>query len=69
MPRDMRHWFVTANGDRLLIRAAEVAGPNLAVRTLTMPGVSATVEDQIGALRKVAGVIRLPSLISFGAQE
>jgi len=56
VPRDMRHWFAsprTAIG--FLIRAAEVAGPDLAVRTLTMPGVSATVEDQIEALRKVAG--------------
>lgn len=56
VPRDMRHWFASPRrAVGFLIRAAEVAGPDLAIRTMTLPGVSATVEDQIAALRKVAG--------------
>ncbi|MBO9172262.1 MULTISPECIES: D-erythronate dehydrogenase [unclassified Rhizobium] len=54
--RDIRHWFASPRkAVDFLIRAAEVAGPDLTVRALTMPGVSASVEDQIEALRKVAG--------------
>lgn len=56
VPRDMRHWFASPRrAVGFLIRAAEVAGPDLTIRTLTMPGVSATVQDQIEALRQVAG--------------
>ncbi|TWF59161.1 D-erythronate dehydrogenase [Neorhizobium alkalisoli] len=56
VPRTMRHWFASPRrAVGFLIRAAEVAGPGLAIRTLTMPGVSATVEDEIEALRQVAG--------------
>lgn len=56
VPRSMRHWFASPRrAVGFLIRAAEIAASELKIRTLTMPGVSATVEDQIEALRRMAG--------------
>ncbi|MEZ2126374.1 MULTISPECIES: D-erythronate dehydrogenase [unclassified Sinorhizobium] len=53
---DMRHWFASPRAAiGYLVRAAEVDSSKLAVRSLTMPGVSATVADEIEALRKVGG--------------
>lgn len=53
---DMRHWFASPRAAiGYLVRAAEVASDKLTVRSLTMPGVSATVADEIEALRKVGG--------------
>lgn len=54
--RDMRHWFASPRAAiGYLVRAAEVASDDLKVRSLTMPGVSATVADEIEALRAVGG--------------
>lgn len=55
--RDVRHWFASPRAAvQFLVHAAtidtEALGPR---RSLTMPGVSATVEDEIEALRRVAG--------------
>jgi nucleoside-diphosphate-sugar epimerase len=56
VPLDMRHWFASPRAAiGFLVRAAEVDTGQLAVRSLTMPGVSATVADEIEALRKVGG--------------
>jgi nucleoside-diphosphate-sugar epimerase len=53
---DMRHWFASPQAAiGFLIHAAEVEAEKLTVRSLTMPGVSATVADQIEALRKAGG--------------
>ncbi|MBS7541801.1 D-erythronate dehydrogenase [Ancylobacter oerskovii] len=53
----VRHWFASpraANG--FLLHAAEIDTRSLGqLRTITMPGLSATVGDQIEALRRVAG--------------
>jgi len=54
---DARHWFASSRAAvNFLMRAAtiesEMIGPR---RNLTMPGLSATVGEQIEALRKVAG--------------
>ena len=54
---DVRHWFASPRAAvAFLIRAAEM---DLAVlgarRTLTLPGLSCTVAEQIEALRRVAG--------------
>ena len=57
VPDDVRHWFVsprTAVG--FLHRAATIDGAAVGERRcLTMPGVSATVAEQIAALRRIAG--------------
>lgn len=54
--RDMRHWFASPRAAiGYLVRAAEVEADALTVRSLTMPGVSATVADQIEVLRKLGG--------------
>ncbi len=55
--RDVRHWFASPRAAvQFLVHAAAIdtggLGPQ---RSLTMPGVSATVEDEITALRAVAG--------------
>jgi nucleoside-diphosphate-sugar epimerase len=54
---DVRHWFASPRAAvDCLIRAATLPGDALGRRrSLTMPGVSATVAMQIGALRRVAG--------------
>lgn len=55
--RDVRHWFASPRAAvGFLIHAATLDTAALgARRSLTMPGVSATVEDEITALRRVAG--------------
>ncbi len=57
VPEDVRHWFASPRSAvGFLVRAAtipsELIGPD---RTLAMPGVSATVGEQIEALRRAAG--------------
>jgi len=53
----IRHWFASPRAAvRFMLHAASLDSHALGtVRTLTMPGVSATVADQIEALRRVAG--------------
>ncbi|HEY3775074.1 MAG TPA: D-erythronate dehydrogenase [Solirubrobacteraceae bacterium] len=55
--RDVRHWFASPRAAvQFLVHAAAMdTGALGAQRSLTMPGVSATVEDEITALRAVAG--------------
>lgn len=55
--RDVRHWFASPRAAvRFLNHAATLDTDALGERrALTMPGVSATVEDEIAALRRVAG--------------
>jgi D-erythronate 2-dehydrogenase len=54
---DVRHWHASPRSAvNFLIHAAEIDGARVGPRrTLSMPGVSATVGEQIEALRKVAG--------------
>jgi nucleoside-diphosphate-sugar epimerase len=53
VPDEIRHWFASPRAAvDFLVRAAEIDGEALGDRRcLTMPGVSATVADQIEALR------------------
>jgi len=55
--RDVRHWFASPRAAvQFLVHAATLDTENLGLRrSLTMPGVSATVEQEIAALRRVAG--------------
>jgi nucleoside-diphosphate-sugar epimerase len=57
VPETVRHWHASPRSAvGFLIHAAGLDGNSLgARRNLTMPGVSATVAEQIAALRKVAG--------------
>jgi D-erythronate 2-dehydrogenase len=57
VPDDIRHWFASPRAAvGFLVRAAEIDGSALGDRRcLTMPGVSATVAEQIEALRRAAG--------------
>ena len=57
VPKTVRHWFASPRAATgFLLHAARISSEQLgARRNLTMPGVSATVADQIEALRKVAG--------------
>ena len=57
VPDDIRHWFASPRAAvEFLIRAAEVDGEALGDhRSITMPGVSATVAEQIEALRRAGG--------------
>src|SRR3954447_13269473 len=54
---DVRHWFASPRSAiGFLLHAATIDGARLADgRCLTMPGVSATVGDEIEALRRIAG--------------
>lgn len=54
---DVRHWFASPRSAvDFLVHAAGLDGDALGPRrNLTMPGVSATVGDEIAALRRVAG--------------
>ena len=54
---DVRHWHASPRSAvNFLIHAAEIDGAKVGPRrNLSMPGVSATVGEQIEALRKVAG--------------
>jgi len=57
VPETVRHWFASPRAAvGFLVRAAELDSPALGERrSITMPGVSATVGEQIAALRAVAG--------------
>jgi nucleoside-diphosphate-sugar epimerase len=57
VPDDVRHWFASPRaGVGFLLHAASLDGRRIGDdRCLTMPGVSATVAEQIQALRRVAG--------------
>jgi nucleoside-diphosphate-sugar epimerase len=57
VPETVRHWFASPRAAMaFLLHAAGIESGQLgARRNLTMPGVSATVAEQIEALRKVAG--------------
>ena len=54
---DVRHWFASPRSAiGFLLHAATIDGATLGDRRcLTMPGVSATVADEIEALRRLAG--------------
>ena len=54
---DVRHWFASPRSAiGFLLHAATLEGARLGEgRSLTMPGVCATVAEQIEALRRVAG--------------
>jgi D-erythronate 2-dehydrogenase len=53
---DVRHWFASPRSAiGFLLHAATLDGAQLGDRRLTMPGVSATVAEEIDALRRVAG--------------
>jgi nucleoside-diphosphate-sugar epimerase len=54
---DVRHWHASPRAAvGFLLHAATLSGEKLgARRNLSMPGLSVTVAEQIGALRKVAG--------------
>ncbi len=55
--RDVRHWFASPRAAvQFLVHAATLDTDRLGLhRSLTMPGVSASVDDEIAALRRVAG--------------
>jgi D-erythronate 2-dehydrogenase len=55
--RDVRHWFASPRAAvQFLVHAAAIDTDRLGLRrSLTMPGVSATVDEEIAALRRVAG--------------
>ena len=57
VPETVRHWFASPRAAiGFLLHAAKLDTANLgARRNLSMPGISATVGEQIDALRKVAG--------------
>jgi nucleoside-diphosphate-sugar epimerase len=57
VPRDVRHWFASPRAavGYLLHAAALETGQLGARRNLTMPGLSATVAEEIEALRRAAG--------------
>lgn len=57
VPDDIRHWFASPRAAvEFLLPAAELDSGELGDRRcLTMPGVSATVAEQIGALRRTGG--------------
>jgi nucleoside-diphosphate-sugar epimerase len=57
VPTDVRHWFASPRAavDFLLHAATVDTGGLGARRTLSMPGLSATVAEEIEALRRVAG--------------
>jgi D-erythronate 2-dehydrogenase len=54
---DVRHWFASPRAAvRFLVHAAEIdTAPLGSRRSLTMPGLAATVGEEIEALRRVAG--------------
>jgi len=57
VPDDVRHWFASPRAAvEFLVHAAAIDGVAVGDRrSLTMPGVSATVAEQIEALRRVGG--------------
>ncbi|MBV9999862.1 MAG: SDR family oxidoreductase [Verrucomicrobia bacterium] len=61
VPEDVRHWFASPRSAvNFLFHAAEIDGAAVGPRrTLTMPGVSATVGEMIESLGRVAGPDRV----------
>jgi D-erythronate 2-dehydrogenase len=63
VPETVRHWHASPRSAvEFLVRAATLDGQQVGPRrTLSMPGLSATVGEQIAALRRIAGerVVRL----------
>ncbi|HUQ73739.1 MAG TPA: D-erythronate dehydrogenase [Burkholderiales bacterium] len=57
VPKSVRHWFASPRAAiGFLLQAARIDSAELGTRrNLSMPGISATVGEQIEALRKVAG--------------
>ena len=57
VPKTVRHWFASPRAATgFLLHAARINSEELgARRNISMPGVSATVADEIDALRRVAG--------------
>lgn len=57
VPVDVRHWFASPKAAvQFLVHAAEIDGARVGPRrNLTMPGIAATVGEEIEALRRVAG--------------
>jgi nucleoside-diphosphate-sugar epimerase len=57
VPRSVRHWFASPRAAvGFLLHGAQIASDKLGERrNLSMPGISATVGEQIEALRRVAG--------------
>lgn len=57
VPENTRHWFATPRSAvNFLVHAAGLDGAAVGTRrTITMPGLSVTVAEQIASLRKVAG--------------
>jgi D-erythronate 2-dehydrogenase len=57
VPKSVRHWFASPRAAiGFLLHAARIDSTKLGTRrNLSMPGISATVGEQIEALRKVAG--------------
>ncbi|AIE86185.1 D-erythronate dehydrogenase [Fimbriimonas ginsengisoli] len=57
VPEDVRHWFASPRSAvNFLLHAASLDGNALGSRrNLSMPGLSATVGEQIDALRRIAG--------------
>jgi nucleoside-diphosphate-sugar epimerase len=57
VPETVRHWHASPRSAvEFLVRAATLDGDQVGPRrTLSMPGLSATVGEQIEALRRVAG--------------
>jgi nucleoside-diphosphate-sugar epimerase len=55
--RDVRHWFASPRAAvQFLVHAATIDTDKLGLhRSLTMPGLSTTVDEEIAALRRVAG--------------
>jgi D-erythronate 2-dehydrogenase len=55
--RNVRHWFASPRSAvQFLVHAAAIDTDKVGLhRSLTMPGVSATVDEEIAALRRVAG--------------
>jgi len=56
VPDSTRHWFTSPRtAVAFLIHAANVDTSNMGWRILNLPGVSATVAEQIGAMKRIAG--------------
>jgi nucleoside-diphosphate-sugar epimerase len=56
VPTDMRHWFASPRAAiGFLVHAARIDTSVVPGRAITMPGISASVSEQIEALRKVGG--------------
>lgn len=65
VPKDIRHWFASPRAAvTALIHAASIdLAPLGARRSLNLPGVTATVGEQIEALRQVAGDVAVDRIV------